>query len=450
MKKRIKGAAKAALKEAGGIRGLAEKVDQLALRVASDKPGPAERVGRKLGGALGFSGLGGVLGKTVGRIIGTGDYTFDGQVNSLFKPEQPMAGFRSRQSHNSVRVRRVEFLQPVFASSTAGAFRNDTIAFNPGNPRFPWLSSSVAMGYEKYVVHGAAVVLRSTYSEGTTGSVGVWGVAFDYNLSDPPYASKAEAEQSEGAVFTKPSKDILAGIECAPNQTAQEVKIIRFTPLTGAVLDIGQTDHCNIEICSQGVPTASAYLGDAWIVYDIELFAPEVNGGFMGGGCYNFVLRNNTGIGAGLPFGTLSSATIFGNIPVSISTNTVTFPDWLQGTFLIEYAAQCVAGANTANALTFLGAGWTNVTSITTASGTTQSLNDFLPTAQTNANIVFNRQYWRLTQATSPGDNRLQVGNGTYVGAFGPIQFSITQLPMAPTGGSFNGTTYSAAWPASW
>lgn len=147
-----------------------------------------QRFGKRAGALVGAPGLGSLIGKGLGRITGTGDYHVE--VNSLVKPGSEGAYSRSNalssarfgNSGEVVRVRKREYVGILYSSPTAGAFSSSSYRLNPGNPKlFPWLSSSLATGFEQYKPLGVVVELVSLASEyAAGGTLGAMGVAVDY------------------------------------------------------------------------------------------------------------------------------------------------------------------------------------------------------------------------------------------------------------------------------
>lgn len=108
------------------VKNVAKRVDKLADKMAGETNGPIQRLGRKAGAAVGAPGLGSLIGRGIGRIVGTGDYQV--MMNSLIKPGSERGHSMSAVSASFgtrgdvVRVRKREFAGMLTSASTANAF----------------------------------------------------------------------------------------------------------------------------------------------------------------------------------------------------------------------------------------------------------------------------------------------------------------------------------------
>jgi len=260
------------------VKNVARRVDNLALQAAGTPKGPMQRMGTRVGRSLGAPGFGALVGKGLGKLTGTGPYTVE--VNSIVHPgsEAPysrssaVSSARFGSNGEVVRVRKREFVGMLHSAPTANAFFSQSFRLNPGNPKlFPWLSSF--LGYEQWNPLGVAIELVSVASEyASGGTLGSMGVAIDYQGTDSPYASKLEAENSDGAVSCKVSDCLLFGAECAPHKRPYNLLYVRTdtSTVSSSSSSINSFDLGNIQVFSVGVPSTNIDLAEIWVTYDIE------------------------------------------------------------------------------------------------------------------------------------------------------------------------------------
>jgi len=442
---KLKAAVKAAVESAGGVAALASKVDKMAMKVdrmaGEAKDGPARRVGTKVGQALGMPGFGALVGRGIGRVLGTGDYTV---VNSLIKPgseapyaRSPVPSFgSSRRAGQVVRVRHREYVGTLKSGQgTPTGFTVQNYRLNPGNPYlFPWLSAGVALSYEKWRPLGMLVELVSLASEAVTSSpsLGVMGIAMDYNGLDPNYSSKAQAEQSDGCVSAKVSEDVMFGIECDPSQRPYQQLYVRTGAPSGGVAAINTFDLGNLQVFSQGVTGTNADLAEIWVTYDIEFDTVELEGGLTGNQCYVAGFQG-TAVTSAAPMGV--SYLRYGNtwFP-TLNTTVFGFPDYISGTFFVAIEWQGGAATYAAPAATLAGnvsyvAAWPSGYLVTNPYGTTSGASG-------------TGCYWRgVVQVTpasvynqAPAANHISFdGTGTF-GSSCVVNVMVMQLPAQPSG----------------
>lgn len=250
-----------------------------------------DRIGRFLGYPM-LKGVGKWLGSGIGAILGSGDYQMMGnnpKYNVLVSDVQVPQFSTSRQT-NVVCHR--EYLTDIVGTS---GFNIAKYAVNPGlQETFPWLST-LAQNYQEYRIHGIIFEFRSLITDFVTGGApGVIVMATNYNADAPLYSSKQEMENSEYAVATKPTLNLIHGLECAPNQTVLPEKYVR----TGEVpsgQDLRMYDLGNVQVATQGNP--NQLLGELWISYCVEFFKPRMPDS-IGGEVDSAVLRSTNFSGA--------------------------------------------------------------------------------------------------------------------------------------------------------
>lgn len=216
-----------------------------------------------------LKGVGRWLGSGIGTIMGSGDYTMVGSnpsYNVLTNGAQ-IPKFQSTKQTNIVCHR--EYLGDLVGTTS---FTLNNYPLNPGiSNTFPWLSS-ISQNYQEYRFHGLVFEFRSLITDFvTSGAPGVIIMATNYNAAAPVYDSKQEMENSEYAVSTKPTTNLMHGVECAASQTVLPQAYTR----TGAV-PAGQDprlyDLGNFQIATQGNP--AQLLGELWVSYCVEFIKP--------------------------------------------------------------------------------------------------------------------------------------------------------------------------------
>lgn len=401
-------------------------------------------VGRDLGSLFGLGNIGEKLGNVAGNIFGHGDYEV--VANSLVKPGSEKSfstmppSFEVSGSKHCVRIKRREYVTVLQASagSTPTAFGSTPFRINPANPTlFPWLSQ-IAMDYDQWEPLGLVFELRSLSSDYATGvSLGVMGIALDYQNLDGVYTSKQEAEQSEGCVSAKPSSGIVFGAECDPAERPNRVLFVRNVGAIPTGGTANQYDLGVVEIFSQGINTASANLAELWVTYDFELRKAAPPPIFtLGGG--NMYFANRTSVAAGAPLGT-ASASSYGSFGVTVdgTGKQLIFPAWFSGVAQVICAWNQVGAAFT-NPATFTGSGNASVLS----SGPNATL--MSGTASTNTAVSWCSFVVSVSAPVGPagGANYVTLGNATVSGASPVIYLWVFQLAGT------NAADASAGWNA--
>nr|QKV51183.1 putative capsid protein [Crucivirus sp.] len=242
-------------------------------------------LGGILGSAIGGPG-GGAIGSMVGRgagamiskLFGHGDYAVS-NVDQLKKNNLVLSNSAQIPQFGTGKVAckfvHREFLGDVYSSATAGAFKIDSYAINPGlDETFPWLSGVVGAKFQQYRINGMTFEFRSMSSDAlnsTNTALGSVVMSTDYDSADNVFASKQEMENTEYGVSCKPSANMLHGIECARFQTpVSELYIRAFGVPSGK--DIRLYDLGRFSIASVGCQGTNVNLGELWVTYDIDAF----------------------------------------------------------------------------------------------------------------------------------------------------------------------------------
>jgi len=306
------------------IKSLEQKLQNMSVkRKKSDKPfaSTGSIIGKSLGGMFGFGNAGHAIGKTagslIGSIFGSGDYEVVGppvKTNTVLNSAQ-IPQFRTGK-HSTVIAHR-EYVQDITGTA---AFTNLTFPLNPGiASTFPWLST-VAQNFQEFRIKGLVFEFRSLLTDFVTnGQPGVIVLATNYNADALSFTTKAQMENSEFAVSTKPTVNMMHGLECAVDQTTLKQRYVR----TGAVpanQDLRLYDWGNFQLATQANPVVT--LGELWVSYEIEFFKPILPLTIGGDIASAHVVRSNCAGAA--PFG-LSTVTASGSLPLTVGGNTFSF-----------------------------------------------------------------------------------------------------------------------------
>lgn len=260
---------------------LEAKVDHIEKMFSKmNKPGTlSANIGRSLGSFVGQpdlgSSLGELAGKGISRWLGKGDYKLKHNSLILGDPKALSGAKFSSSGKRGTRIIEREFITDVFASPTllggSTAFLNQSYSINPLNrTTFPWLST-IAMQYDQWEPDGIIFEFVSSSSEynGTSQALGTIVMATDYDVSDPPYATKQQAENSDYACSSKPSEGLLHGIECDPSERPTKL-LYTSNP------EQSLTNLANFQISTIGCSVPSVKLGELWISYDITFYKKQL------------------------------------------------------------------------------------------------------------------------------------------------------------------------------
>jgi len=146
---------------------------------------------------------------------------------------------------------------------------------NPAvNSLFPWLGA-FAGAFQEWELRGCLVQLRTESSDiAPAVTLGMYGLAAEYNVTVPAPASKLEVENMENAGTSKISVDLIMPIECARSQTP--ITHLYVGPVGPNPGDLRLYDHCKIYVFSQGVPREGVKIAELWITYEVAFFKPTI------------------------------------------------------------------------------------------------------------------------------------------------------------------------------
>lgn len=258
------------------VSGLAKKLDSVLKKVPK---GTFKTKGSNVGAAIGRA-----LGSGLSAITGYGDYTVRGNSLGTVSTSTDMVPefVARREGDHSTRIRHREFLFDLKVPDNPLEFSNGFVQnINPGNPTlFPWLSKMSKL-YTQYKIHGMVLVYKtmsSNYSA-SGGPLGTVIMATNYNVNDTAFDSKIQMENTEFAVSTDPSRNIVHAIECDPKSSGLQTLYIRDPSVNDAtqVSDSRFFDYGKFQLATTGLPGAvGSVMGEVWCSYDIELIKPVI------------------------------------------------------------------------------------------------------------------------------------------------------------------------------
>lgn len=230
-------------------------------------------MGSALGTAVGGRGggmIGGAMGEGLSFLTGYGDYILNDIVHRQGAPAVADPNSARRIVHS-------EFIGDLSSPAIPASFTiGQTLTVNPGDPVvFPWLSP-IAQRFAKYKFQQLVFEFRSTTSAYSTNSaMGTVVLAPGYNPIAPPPSSKPMMEAMTGAVSSKPSNSLLAGVECSNRNGGNPERWVR-NPSTNTPTQL--TDLCDFYIATSGLAAgANTVLGELWVHYTVDLFEPYLS-----------------------------------------------------------------------------------------------------------------------------------------------------------------------------
>lgn len=269
IKSRVKRQIRSTLGTAIKSNKMQNRIHQLESALANKvrKNATPSRVGRSLGSLVGQPNLGAAAGRSLATLFGHGDYKI--KTNSLIGGSNPPKF--SKGSRRGTRITEREFLFDITSSSTVGAFKNESLRLNPLDPfTFPWLSNIAGL-FDQWEPHGIVFEFVSTSSSynGASQALGSVIMATEYDVSDPPYSSKQEMENSDFACSSRPSVNLMHGIECSSAE--RPLQILYTDNPNSTFSDLG-----NFQVATVGLSNGSVKVGELWISYDITFYKKQL------------------------------------------------------------------------------------------------------------------------------------------------------------------------------
>jgi hypothetical protein len=229
--------------------------------------------GKALGTALaGKSGgeVGSSAGSWLSKVVGCGSYNV--LENTLVHSHPTPTFGASRDEEDGIIIQHHEYISDVRGSVD---FATQTHSLNPGNPAmFPWLST-IAQSFTEYEWLGALVEYRPTSGNiaGASPALGSVMLSSNYNVHEPPYASKAEVDSAQYTTQCVPCEGMLHPVECKKNVNLFNRYLVKTLAVVGG--DEALYDMCNVQISTQGMQSAYT-IGELWVTYHIRLTRPVI------------------------------------------------------------------------------------------------------------------------------------------------------------------------------
>lgn len=270
---------------------------------------PGMSLGAQWGGYLGSKAgeyLGGAAQGLFATYSGLGDYQIRG--NAL------MPGISNPNPHGGQVFNGCEYLGDVI-SGPKGTFNNFVLPINPGlEGTFPKLSQFLA-NYDQYVIEGMYFEYRSMSGDAlnsTNTALGQVVMCCDYNVLNPPFASKQMMEEYEGGVSIVPSANAKFFVECARSESPMDILYTR-TGTIPANSDLRMYDLGNFQIATNGLQADYVNLGELWVCYQVAGLKSKI---YAGLGNYNNALEvYTTGFSNTAPLGTTTYTKNYANPP---------------------------------------------------------------------------------------------------------------------------------------
>lgn len=260
---------------------------------------------------------------------------------------------RTKFVGNGCRVRHCEFLDDVITQGVSYS-NNGIWIINPGNPdTFPWLSS-IAGNFEEYQFNSLKFMYRSTAGNAinsTNLALGVVIGTVDYNITHGAFSSKAQQDNFEGTVSSKPSANFTVPVLCKKKNNvlgrlyvSSETTVAQVTALNTIAQDPRFKHLGGFQIGTSGFQAATT-VGELWVEYDVSLYKPATNlvsalsGYFPGYSHFSWpstaASQPLAGVGVNKPWGTQTAALLSdprdGTIKASglLTTNTSMGSNWI-------------------------------------------------------------------------------------------------------------------------
>lgn len=260
---------------------------------------------------------------------GHGSYLMEKIKHNVFLRGEPPEIRNLKYREGAVVIRHREYIADVISSSVAGQFKVDTYPINPGmSQTFPWLST-IAAGFEEYVITGMVFEFRSTCSDAIASStnlaLGTVGLATQYDPLNPTFNNMQQLLAYEYAQQCKVSENAIHMIECARNQTPVTQLYVR-TGSQPANSDIRLYDWGTFSIATSGLQGTSVNLAQCWVSYEILLLKPKLSVQALQGGL-SFKAMSTSSVVQNNPLGTAWSYSPANNLAVTLAnTGVITFP----------------------------------------------------------------------------------------------------------------------------
>lgn len=181
-------------------------------------------------------------------------------------------------AHSTI-VKHREYITDLLSSKPASTFGYRPFTINPGDRyTFPWLYG-IARNYQQFKFRRLKFEFKTTSSDAlnsTNTALGSVIMATQYNVLDEEFENKQAMENFDGAVVTKPSKDLVHYVQVSPGSMPIQELYVRpnEAEITGSdkrLYDVG-----TFYIATSGIQEAEVRLGEIWVSYEIELLKPRL------------------------------------------------------------------------------------------------------------------------------------------------------------------------------
>ncbi len=356
--------------------------------------------GSAIGSLVGMPTSGGAMGTGLGaslsRWLGSGDYEVS--KNSIVTRLETTGSVpEMHKSDQSIIVRHREFVTTV--NSAIGFTIQQSYDINPGNKLlFPWLSG-IAARFQEYRIRGMVyhyVPTSGAAVASTNAALGAVMLQTSYRASDRAPASKVEMLNEYNSSESVPSEAFCHPVECDPKENPFQIQYVRSNATSTnedkLLYDLGTT-----HVAVSGCQTSGNAIGDLWVTFEIELKKPIVSSNIITTSQSREVITSATSLSS------LFSSVTFnaGNLPITLSGNTITFAKGVVGRFLVvlrlntnfttmsAWATPTIVGCNYTPGVLPANFVFTVVSSATALDGVTGILYCTIPDPATQATITF-------------------------------------------------------------
>jgi len=298
--------------------------------------------GSSMGMGVSGSIAGSKLGARLSKAIGSGDYEIQNDIkaNSLFKGDGP--SMPSFGSSSVTRFKHREYIGDVFAGAN-NTFTLQKWAVQPAlRDSFPYLAQ-MSINFTRYHMKGLIYEFVSTTSPYLAGgAMGSVVMAMQYDPVLPDFTSKAQMDNSDFAISTRPDKSIMYGVECV-GQPMGGYYLRSSAGLATQPINFTDMGTMYIGVQNTTIPVGTS-LGELWVTYDVEFSIPLLSPARFG------YYHQNWDTGAltttDSPFSAVYALapTIYGDFTSSTysgngnTTVLLTFPNLMIGdTFLVSF-----------------------------------------------------------------------------------------------------------------
>jgi hypothetical protein len=317
-----------------------------------------ESLGGTAGSLIGLKDLGRDAGAWISKVTGLGEYKVNSNVFAKSSEDVPVFEY---SKDGSIIITHREMVNDVVGSI---AFASSYYDVHPLNPvLFPWLSIE-ALGYEQYEFLGLLACYNSTSGDAvssTNNALGTVIISTEYDVSRPPFSTKAEMESYMFTSAKKPSVSFIHPIECNPKvdilnarynngyfRTQSASTVASPTSFTS---NVAENLNClgRIQVSTVGMQAATT-VGELWVTYRVKLSKARAPPPGLTGGVFHAGSSNLGAIQSGST--TFASPAVYADSTyqtdtIGIDTNRVRFSGLRPGTrIFLKYLAVSTAGSS--------------------------------------------------------------------------------------------------------